>query len=114
MLIQLKVKIIVDHECIIGDSLFSDCVDGDIQLIGGATRLEGRVEVCINHAWGGICDNSWGSTDASVACSQLGFQRAGEYITHNVAVVTHTTVITTLECMSYLTSDHLNIFNFFD
>ena len=62
-----------------GESTFSDCEDGDIQLVGGATILEGRVEVCINHAWGGICDNSWRSTAVSVACSQLGFLRAGKH-----------------------------------
>ena len=55
-------------------------MDGDLRLVGGATVLEGRVEVCINHAWGGVCDSSWSSTDASVVCNQLGFQRAGEYI----------------------------------
>ena len=62
-----------------GGSTFADCADGEIRLIGGATPLEGRVEVCINHAWGGVCDNSWSSASASVVCGQLGFQRAGEY-----------------------------------
>lgn len=60
------------------DPIVFDCVDGDIRLVGGSTALEGRVEVCFNDAWGAICDNSFGSEEASVACSQLGFQRAGE------------------------------------
>ena len=55
-------------------------------MIGGATLLEGRVEVCINHAWGGICDNSWSLATASVVCGQLGFQRAGEFYALSYAI----------------------------
>ena len=56
----------------------SDCVDGDIRLVGGSTALEGRIEICFNMVWGAICDSSFTSGEASVACSQLGFQRAGK------------------------------------
>ena len=37
-----------------GNSTYSDCEDGEIRLVGGSTVLEGRVEVCINNAWGGV------------------------------------------------------------
>ncbi len=40
----------------------------------------GRAEICINNAWGTVCDssNTFGPNDALVACEQLtGFQRAG-------------------------------------
>lgn len=67
----------------IDEAVVSDCMDGDLRLVGGATVLEGRVEVCVNHAWGGICDYSWDSTDASVVCNQLGFQRAGKHIQYS-------------------------------
>ena len=53
------------------------CADGDIRLAGGTTTNEGRVEVCINHAWGTVCDYHWGTEEADVVCSQLGFLPRG-------------------------------------
>ena len=51
-----------------------------------AGTREGRVEICINNAWGRVCDTLFGREDAAVVCEQLeGFQRDGEYC----MVVTH-------------------------
>ena len=50
------------------------CRSGSVQLVGGSSRNEGRVEVCIRRAWGTICDDSWSNTDAGVVCRQLGYQ----------------------------------------
>ena len=49
---------------------------GDIRLQGGSSN-HGRVEICNNGVWGTVCDDLWGTPDAQVACSQLGFQRTG-------------------------------------
>jgi len=56
------------------------CNDGNIRLEGGTVEEEGRVEVCMNEAWGTVCDDSWAAVDASVVCGQLGYSRYSELV----------------------------------
>ena len=56
------------------------CRTGDLRLQGSSVQGSGRVEVCINNAWGTICDNSWNSNDARVVCKKLGFSIIGTII----------------------------------
>ena len=61
-----------------------ECVTGDVRLANftddpeRATR-EGRLEVCINSAWGAVCDDlHLGPPEAAVACRQMNFSEEGE------------------------------------
>ena len=50
-----------------------------MRLVGGSNEREGTVEVCLFGAWGTICSDGWGSTDAGVVCRQLGYAFEGSY-----------------------------------
>ena len=65
------------------DTRFANCTDGDVRLIsvGNVTAFEGRVEVCINNAWGTVCGQLFGTHDAQVVCGQLGFERTASKLT---------------------------------
>lgn len=54
------------------------CTNGGIRLLGGHVPSEGRVEICVNKAWGTVCDDVWTTGDANVACKQAGFSGSGE------------------------------------
>ena len=54
----------------------ANCSDGDIRLVGAQPGV-GRVEVCLNQAWGGVCRNNFQPAEVIVVCRQLGGFTAG-------------------------------------
>lgn len=56
----------------------SNCTTGDARIVGSRSADEGRLEVCLNGAWGTVCGDQFDTTDASVACQSLnGFDGNG-------------------------------------
>ena len=53
-------------------------MNGDVRLVGGSVVDEGRVELCLNNAWGTICDDGFDERDANVICRQLGYPDQGK------------------------------------
>ncbi|MEL6180397.1 MAG: kelch repeat-containing protein, partial [Myxococcota bacterium] len=58
----------------------------EIRLVGGDDAFSGRLEVFANGQWGTVCDDSWGSVDSRVACTQyLGAPATGTFTNRNTA-----------------------------
>ena len=53
---------------------------------GAVAQLEGRVEICINNAWGTVCDNKFSSEDAQVVCRQLHLPTEGKALPTGIPV----------------------------
>lgn len=50
----------------------AQCSRGMVRLVNGSNELEGRLEICINNAWGTVCQQGFSSDDARIVCINLG------------------------------------------
>ena len=56
------------------------CMDGEVQLVGGDSKREGRVEMCYNGQWGRVCtNNGWDEMAANIVCSQFGYNKSSKF-----------------------------------
>ena len=79
---KLSILCLFDNQDL-GTTQASTCNTGEVQLVGPESlergTLQGRVEVCINNAWGTVCDNLFGQEDAETVCASIGgFYSTGE------------------------------------
>ena len=69
-------------------ALHEKCNEGEIRLQGGDSNdKDGRVEVCLGHFWGTVCDDGWDVRDATTVCRQLGYRDIGNNEMYNEEVL---------------------------
>ncbi len=68
-----------------------------------AGTREGRVELCVNNAWGTVCgDNVFGPLDAGVICHQMGgFYREGAEVLSDGEAGTGPIFIEQVDCSGF-------------
>ena len=64
----------------------ANCSDGDVRLQDGMSDLttgvmEGRLEICINEAWGSVCIDHFGSAETAVVCNSFNLTGRGGWHT---------------------------------
>ena len=65
--------------CVVPSTEIGNCSTGEVKLVNGTNILEGRVEICINNAWGTVCHNKLSSTDVDIVCRSLGVNFTESY-----------------------------------
>ena len=61
----------------IASTTIRSCTHGELRLVGGPNIRQGRLEICVNKAWGSVCSSGFFDEDAAVACAQMNFEREG-------------------------------------
>ena len=100
----------VEHFIIAGvETAFVRCVHGDVRLVDGPNVREGRVEVCVNNAWGTVCSVGFGREDAAVVCSSMEFEKEGITFQQQPSMLLHTLCIGAVYQGTLPTAPHADI-----
>ena len=60
----------------------TNCTDDNVRLVGGLQPTEGRVEVCVQGRWTGVCQWDWSDQDAFVVCRHLSYPATGMHVVY--------------------------------
>ena len=61
-----------------------NCGDGEIRLVAGQNKWEGRLEMCYNRRWSTVGADGWTQTNSDVVCNSLGYGTTGkDHICYN-------------------------------
>ena len=56
---------------------YSDCDNGQLRLSNRSSTMQGRVELCYNHVWFGICaDSNYEYYFAGTICNTMGYAQS--------------------------------------
>ena len=59
---------------------YANCTNGQLRLFGSDTTVKGRVEICYNSVWFGVCSDYYSSYNKpNVVCTSLGYSFQGCY-----------------------------------
>uniref|UniRef100_A0A1X7VEB2 SRCR domain-containing protein n=1 Tax=Amphimedon queenslandica TaxID=400682 RepID=A0A1X7VEB2_AMPQE len=81
---QCSLSTVIKSSCVNTTRIWNNPYPGQIRLQGGNYSSYGRLEVYCNGQWGTVCDDTFGPTDARVACRQLGYSDYDSYFTDNI------------------------------
>ena len=71
MKVSLTIIVVCSEEC-------DTDHEGDVRLVNGNNKFEGRVEYCNDSEWKSICNSAFFEQEVMVACRQLRF--SGNFI----------------------------------
>ena len=55
----------------VSNTKMANCSTGDVRLVGSGDGNEGRLEVCVNSAWGSVCNDGFDEQETLVVCMSL-------------------------------------------
>ena len=58
---------------------YPECTENQVRLVDGRNELEGRVEICKEGLWGGVCDDIWNEVNSLVVCRELGISTTSKF-----------------------------------